>query len=178
LTGSDYWLSKYSQITEKRLYREIKNSVTDWHTLLQDLWDASEVYNTLLDGDPNAFEGFKNGSKIYESLFALRLMEVTQCFVLLLSILRNYKNLETDPTRIFQLIEKFSFQYNVVCNLPANRVEKIYTKYALEVEKACQGNIGKGRSGKIQSIFAQLEKELKDIRPSYAVFEDSFLGLA
>ena len=144
--------------------------------MLTDLWDASEWYNALLEGNSESFDQIKNGYKIHESLFALRLMEVTQCYVLLLSILRNVQKLETDPTRIFQLIEKFTFQYSVVCNLPGNRVEKIYTRYALEIDNACQTAGSKGHSGKIQSIFSKLEKELTDARPSFAVFQDSFAG--
>lgn len=173
-----FWLSKHSAVTEKRLYRDIRNKTTDWEKLLKDLCENSELYKMLLEGNEDEFQEYKNGSKIFESLFALRLMEVSQCYVLLLSILRNYEKLETDPTRIFQLIEKFTFQYSVVCSLPGNRPEKIYTKYALQIEEACRGYRGKGHSGKIQSIFANLEKELQEERPSPALFMESFADVS
>lgn len=169
-----FWLSKYAAVTEKQLYREVRNKTTDWEGLLNDLWKNSELFNLLLDGNEDSFQAYKNGKKIYNSVFALRLMEVSQCFVLLLSILRNIYKLETDPTRIFQLIEKFTFQYSAVCSLPGNRPEKIYTKYALQIEEACKGQPSKNHSGKIQAIFASLEKDLKEEYPKYQLFEESF----
>jgi len=173
-----FWLSKHTSVTEKQLYREVRNKTTDWEGLLNDLWKNSELFNLLLDGNEEAFRVFKNGHKIYEAVFALRLMEVSQCFVLLLSVLRNIDKLDTDPTRIFQLIEKFTFQYSVVCSLPGNRPEKIYTKYALQIEEACKELNSKHHSGKIQSIFANLEKDLKDERPKYEFFEEAFADIS
>jgi uncharacterized protein with ParB-like and HNH nuclease domain len=173
-----YWLSKYSLVTEKQLYREIRNKTTDWEGLLSDLWESSEIYNALLEGNEEEFQKYRHGSKIFDSLFSLRLMEVSQCYVLLLSLLRNYDKLETDPVRIFQLIEKFTFQYSVVCSLPGNRPEKIYAKYAGQIEDVCKSPSDKGRSGKIQSIFSSLERELQAEKPSYNVFKESFADVS
>ena len=173
-----FWLSKHASVTEKQLYREIRNKTTNWETLLNDLWEGSEIYNILLEGNEESFQNYKHGPKIYESLFSLRLMEVSQCYVLLLSILRNYGKLDTDPSRIFDIIEKFTFQYSVVSNLPGNRPEKIYTKYAIQIEEACQNHSAKNHSGKILSIFSNIERELREEAPSYAVFEDSFANIS
>lgn len=173
-----FWLSKHNFVTEKKLYREIKTKIANWQVLLQDLWDASGWYNRLLEGDERDFQDLKNSSKIFESVFATRLMGVSQCYVLFLSILRNYGNLGTDPAHVFALIEKFSFQYSVVCKLPGNRLEKIYSKAAQEIEKAATSMPTDKRAAKIQSIFTSLEKEVKEIAPSEALFKDSFTELA
>ena len=173
-----YWISKHAFVSEKRLYREIKNKTTDWQGLLHDLWDNSTWYNKLFAGNEQDFQGLKHGSKIYKSVFALRLMQVTQCYVLLLAILRNIDRLGTDPTRIFQYIEKFTFQYNVVSKLPTNRIEKVYSKFALKIEETLDQTPDKKVSGKIQSIFAELERELRAEAPSEQIFKESFADLA
>jgi hypothetical protein len=105
-------------------------------------------------------------------------MRVSQCYVLLLSILRNYKRFGFDPYHIFQLIEKFTFQYSVICKLPGNRVEKIYSKYALEIDEAAKNGPNEKATRKVQSIFSKLEKELKSEAPSEILFMEYFPELA
>ncbi len=144
-----YWISKYSQVTEKKLYREIKNKVKNWQSFLEEIWDAADLYNKMLEGSETDFQHLKNGLKIYDSLLALKIMGVSQSYVLLMSILRNHEKLGTDPYRIFQLIEKFSFQYHVVSKLPGNRIEKIYSKYALKLEDTINSSTDKNIGGKI-----------------------------
>ncbi len=97
-------------------------------------------------------------------------MGVSQCYVLLLSILRNIQRLGTDPTRIIQLIERFSFKYSVVCKQPTNRVEKLYSKIAIEIEDAATGDIAKQTSAHIQAIFSRLEKALRGMLPPEQLF--------
>ncbi len=171
-----FWISKYNFVQEKRLYKEIKKRIalSEWQTLLQDLWDDSNRFNDLLEGSETDFTKYKNGSKIFESIFAIRLMNVTQCYVLFLSILRNYAKLGFDPYRIFQVIAKFTFQYSVVCKLPGNRVEKIYSKYALEIENAAKKGPNERVTKKLNSIFDNLQNELKEVAPSEPLFMEYF----
>lgn len=169
-----FWISKYSFITEKKLFKEIKNNVTNWEKILGDLLSDASNFNKLLEGDENDYSGYKDAVKISESTFALRLMNVSQCYVLLLSILRNYEKLKTNPSRIFKLIENFTFQYSVVCKKPGNKVERIYSRYAILIEKVVDEIGDKDRSKEIQKIFSNLEKELIENAPSYDVFKESF----
>ena len=159
-----FWISKYAFVQEKKLYKEIKKKVakSQWTDLLQDLWDDSAKYNLLLEGDRTDFQEFeKHGDKIFDSVFSIRLMKVSQCYVLLLSILRNYDRLGFDPYHTFQFIEKFTFQYSVICKLPGNRLEKIYSKYALEIDDKAKDGPSVKATRKLQSIFSRLENELK-----------------
>jgi len=173
-----FWISKYSFVTEKRLFKAIKKGITDWSLFLDDLWQASEDYNRLFESSPDDWRDIKNGHKIYKSISAINFMNVTQCYVLFLSILRNLKKLGTDPTRIFQLIERFTFNYSAICKLPGNRVEKIYSNYARKIEKVVKTETGKKIPGKIQSIFDQLKKELQEEGPSYDLFKASFVDVS
>jgi hypothetical protein len=175
-----FWISKYGFVQEKKLFKEIKKVIapSQWQSLLQDLKNDSDKYNKLFAGVEADFQDFGgHGYDIYESVFAIRLMGVSQCYVLLLSILRNFKKLGFDPYRTFQFIERFTFQYSVVCKLPGNRVEKIYSKYALEIEKNAKSSPNRRSIGKLNSIFSRLENELKNEAPSKAIFLESFPDL-
>jgi uncharacterized protein with ParB-like and HNH nuclease domain len=171
-----YWLSKYSFVTEKRLYREIRNTIKDWNVFLDDLYVASEIYNSLIVPDESNYDNLKNGDKIYDSLLALSLMDVSQCYVLLLSIIRNIDKLGMDPTRIIGIIEKFTFMYSVVCKLPTNKIEKIYSRCSIDLETAIKEVPSNKLVGTINSILAKLEDTLRKETPRYAVFRDSFDG--
>ncbi len=180
-TGTDlrkflryYWTSRYGFVTEKKLFREIKKRVADWQDFLFELIDNSYWYNKLYEGNEQDFDELKNGRKIFKSILALRLMQVTQCHVFLLAILRNFDKLGTDPTKVIQFIERFSFQYSAVCKLPTNRIEKTYSKYALRIEEVIKTASAKDLAGEIQTVFHQLRKELAELAPSSHVFVESF----
>lgn len=173
-----YWISRHASVTEKKLFREIKRETTSYNELLDDLWLSADIYNRILEGNERDWTGFKNGRKIYGSTSALRLMNVSQCNVLFLAILRNYEKLGTDPAKIFELIEKFSFKYHIVCKLPSNKVEKVYARYAKSIEDTVKGVDNKHIPGRIQSAFSALEKELKDISPNKDFFISEFKDIS
>lgn len=174
-----FWISRCKFVQEKQIYRQIKTTTTDWNKLLKDLKEDSEIYNLIYEGDQEDFSELGINSKIYEAIFALRIMRVSQCYVFLLSVLRNLKQLGTDPTNIIKFIEKFTFQYSVVSKLPANRIEKIYSKYAIKIEAEITGKVpDKKTPGDIQRIFAELQKELKAEAPSESVFMDGFKDIS
>ena len=160
-----FWISKYEYISDKNLFRAVKKEITDWELFLYELRDASVWFNLLIEGNEQDWNVLntdqkKIGTRIYQSIQALRWMNVTQCYIFFLSILRNIKKLETNPSDIFSTIEKFTFNYSVVSKMPGNVVEKIYSGYAQKIQhtidKESPGKIG----GKIQSILGEL-------KPSY-----------
>jgi uncharacterized protein with ParB-like and HNH nuclease domain len=169
-----FWISKYEFLPEKKLFHAIKNEISNWQQLLSDLAESSKLYTRMLVGTEQDFMEYKHGVKIYESLFSLRLMGVSQCYVLLLSIFRNYKDLGTAPTRIIQFIEKFSFKYSAICKQPTNRVEKLYSGTAIKLDKLVAKGVTKHTSGEVQGIFSDLEKALKELNPSEQLFVESF----
>lgn len=169
-----YWISKYSVVSEKKLFREIKRNITNWQDFLHQLYGASNLYNKLIEGTEDEWNDYKNGHKIYRAISAIKYMDIYICYVLFLSILRNFDKLGTNPSKIFQLIEKFTFIYSAVCKLPINRIEKIYSTYAEKLETAVKEETEKKVSGRIQSIFEDLRNELIKEKPSFEVFRDSF----
>ena len=169
-----YWISKYKFVSQKRLFREIKKEISSWDIFLSDLHSASYDYNKILLSSEYDWSDIKHGEKIHKSLMSLRIMRVIQCHVLLLSILRNYQKLHTNPLKIIQLIEKFSLMYSTICKLPGNQPENIYSRYAIAIENVIQNRNPKKIPGQILKIFEDFKKELIDLKPSFEVFKDYF----
>jgi len=173
-----YWISRHASVTEKKLFREIKRETINYSELLDDLWLSSDIYNELLEGNERDWARFKDGRRMFGSTSALRIMNVSQCNVLFLAILRNSSEIATDPTRIFELIEKFSFKYHVACKLPSNKIEKIYARYAKSIEDTVKGGDKKHIPARIQSAFSALEQELKEVSPSRDFFVSEFKDIS
>ena len=102
-------------------------------------------------------------------------MGISQCHVFLLSVLDNYKKLRTDPVNVIESIEKFSFQYSIVTKLPGNKVERIYSRYALRLDQIVnQEEINDNTPKKVQQLFQQLENDLKSNLPTRDMFLKGF----
>jgi hypothetical protein len=173
-----YWISKNAHVHDKQLFKTIKRKTLKWDELLANLWTASQHYSQLLAGNKELWPDMNHSSAIFRSVCALRFMGVVQCHVLFLCILRNYSKLGTDPAKMFELIENFSFMYSVVCRMPSNKIEKVYSRYANEIERIITTEQAKRVSGAIQRTFEEIRKIMVDLKPSFEVFRDGFLGIS
>jgi len=174
-----YWISENSFITEKHLYKAIKRKITDWDDFLNDLWKSSQLFNLLLNGNDVLWKNqpYKHPTDLYNSSVAIKNMGVSQCYVLFLNLLKNYSNLNYDLKHIFRVIENFSFVYSAVCKLPANRIERIYSRYSLQVNEALELEQEKKRHSQIQQILGNLEQELRELKPPFDYFKKQFLEI-
>jgi hypothetical protein len=173
-----YWISKHNFVNDKQLYRTIKREIKEWEYFLQDIGTASEWFSMLVEGDERDWIGVKDGANLAKSLRALKIMNVTQCYVLFLAISRHFDKLGSWPKRIFRLIEDFQFNYSAVCGLPANRLERLYSSYAIELEKIMSEGDDKHLKGNIDRLFTKLESELKERRPLFELFEKNFMAIS
>jgi hypothetical protein len=167
-----YWISKHEFISEKALYRAIKKTITQYKDFLFKLSDSAMWFCNLVEGSDQDFKEFGTAApRILNSLRAIKIMRVSQCYAFLLAICRNHKRLGVNPLGVIQFIERFTFQYSAVCKLPTNRVEKVYSRAAIKLEKLLDEE--KGPSA-VNALFSELEKELKEYAPSEAVFMEGF----
>ncbi|HRY52758.1 MAG TPA: DUF262 domain-containing HNH endonuclease family protein [Candidatus Portnoybacteria bacterium] len=169
-----YWLSKYSFVGEKNLYKEIKKHIGDFEKFLNELVEASCWYNKLIAGNNDDWQEIKNGKKIYDTLLGIKAMGAKQCQVLFLSLLRNVSKVNFSIAYYFQIIENFTFNYSAVCKLQANRIEKLYSKTAIEIEKQISNSNKKLAQKNTQRALDLLVRELKDLLPPYSLFEEKF----
>lgn len=175
-----YWLSKQKNfVTEAKLFKAIKNHpITSGKLFLQELVDNAKIYSDLrnpLDAD---FQNTENTEKIRNTLIGIREMNITQCYVLLLSIYRNKDKINTNWIKVFELIEKFNFVYHAVSKLPANKVEKLYQELAFKIEDVVNKNSDSDSLRVVlETDFNNLTNKLKSLLPPKEVFVLGFSDL-
>jgi uncharacterized protein with ParB-like and HNH nuclease domain len=172
-----YWLSKHSFTSERSLYRRVKNDTTDFSKLLNELVSASEWYNLLLVGTKEDWTGHNlRGEKdIFQALRGIRAMRVSQCHVLFLCLVRNAAKIDMDFSSYFKKIENFTFQYSAIGKLQANKVEKVYSRKALEIDRAV--TTGSSSAKILKNVMRALDtlvNDLRDLLPGPEVFKERF----
>lgn len=176
-----YWLSKEKFVTEKQLYKEIKNEVGDLYKFLDQLHENSEIFQKIKSLNMNDFNEYKTvnernvGSLLFNTIRSNSLIGVSQVDVFYLSLIRNLQKgyIIVRPDNILKVIEDFCFQYFAVCKLPANRVERLFSKYAIELQKSCTG-IAKNDKKSQENCFERFKKELLQLKPEKSQFVDGF----
>lgn len=137
-----HWLSKYSFVSEKQLYKEIKQTITDPEEFLNELEKTSNFYFMMSSGEvsnktwQDEIGDSREGQKIFEALQGLNVMGITQSFPLLFCLLNNRERVGINISGIFKTIENFHFVYSAVCKQPGNKVEKIYSQTAKKIQEA------------------------------------------
>lgn len=176
-----YWLSKYSFTSEKRLYKEVKNTITKPTDFLNDLLKASEYYFKIANESSNEsvwrseFENPKTALRINEALVGLRIMGITQCCSLFFCLLMNKEKIGYDFSDIFKVIEKYHFAYSAVCKLSGNVVEKVYFKTSQAIQEALKISHSEKRVKAIQSALSNFKNQLE--YPTKDFFLEKFMDI-
>tara|TARA_Y100001954_G_scaffold115088_1_gene124508 strand:+ start:2449 stop:4185 length:1737 start_codon:yes stop_codon:yes gene_type:complete len=177
-----HWLSKYNFRTEKKLYNSIKDEIRNYDAFLDELQESSEIFNKILKGDRQDFNNLKiNGrdfsKKIYSIIIASRYMGISQDNVFYLGLIRNIEKnkILVNPSNFLEFLEKFLFKYFAVCTLPANKVERLFSKYSIELEKECNSeNTESNIKKNTQRIFNNFKNELTLLIPVKELFIEKF----
>jgi len=172
-----FWLSKHSFTSERTLYRQVKNGTTDFSSLLNELVAASEWYNRLLVGTREDWYGLKlrGEQDIFQALKGIRAMRVSQCYVLFLCLVRNAHKIEMDFSSYLKRIENFTFQYSAIGKLQANKVEKLYSRKAIEIERAVvTGSSAKQILKNVSRSLETMVNDLRELAPGPEVFKERF----
>lgn len=176
-----FWLSKYSFVQEKKLYKEVKKTISDPSNLLADIANASEYYYKIasdavtINDWQDDFEDKKTAQKIVESLDGLRKMGITQCYPLLFCLLLNKNKIGFDFSDVFKTIEKYHFAYSAVCKLSGNVVERLYYNTSKAVQEALKNSDAKRRAQNIQRVLSNFKDELN--YPGKALFVEKFMDI-
>lgn len=155
-----YWISHEPLVTEKELYRKIRDKYKNKETLplINSLKDSAKIYAAFRQPDNEIWDS--QGTSVKEHLSALRLFDVVQCFPLLLAAY------EQDASNLFpkvlEMVVNISFRYTVICEKRTGLLERVYCGAATKIRKS------EVHSG--PKIFAAL----KDIYPDDIEFKNSF----
>lgn len=155
-----YWISRNSLITEKELFKAIKQSVTDQNgviDIISNLEVHAEVFNALSDPKDDLWKGY---SDIIKYLSDLQLFGIKQPFPLLLAAYEKFDH--ESFTKVVKICSVISFRYSVISGLKTNVLEQVYSRAA--------NNIMKGNSTSPSSVF----KDVSNLYVNDEVFTNQF----
>lgn len=160
-----FWISKYEKLKdEDEIYHYFKTEVSqsEMPNFLKELQESALDYNRIATANRK-----KINSKLDFVLSSLITFRTSQIRPIALSLFSVYnKNLITEKeiTKYLEILEHFHFIYTAICSTPANKVEKIYHKYAPLI-----------RNNFSKKIIYELVEELNSIKPNYNTFKRNFL---
>jgi uncharacterized protein with ParB-like and HNH nuclease domain len=160
-----FWISKYEKLKdEDEIYHYFKTEVSqnEMPIFLKELQESALDYNRIATANRK-----KINSKLDFVLSSLITFRTSQIRPIALSLFSVYnKNLITEKeiTKYLEILEHFHFIYTAICSTPANKVEKIYHKYAPII-----------RNNFSKKIIFELVEELNLIKPNYNTFKRNFL---
>ncbi len=173
-----YWLSKYKKVTYDNLYddfiKTIPENAESYRRFVNDLFEESKIYMKIVNPKREDYDNRKEYYYLVESLNNVNnVFGITQTRIAYMSLF-NAKEKGVITNRQFkktiQFIEDFHFAYNAVCALRANAFESIYSQFSIDLNGAKDGNSA-------ERIIESLHKRLKDLYPSYEVFEERFIKI-
>lgn len=180
-----FWMSKNKFTQKNKLFNTISSSEIDYTNFLNQLIEASEIYETIVD-DNQFFEELKIDDQditlqINNLKKAIKTIGTTQpiTFLICLVTLINDKNLKVNPSKFLFLLENFLFQYFAIGNNPGNSVERLFSNISNELYETTKKE-PKHVVKEQDRCFQINTKRIIDIYSEYVnkdAFYESFLGL-
>ena len=173
-----FWLSKYKSSTSSALFQDFKKLVNpkDYKALLRDLKKEARVYQRISNPTREAFEDKKQYYPLVQSLHIFNAyFNVVQVRVPLLALFYAKENKiikHNTVQRVVNYLEGFHFAYNSILTKSPNRLESIYSKFAI----ALRGCVDPGRAEQV--IQSELFSPLDALFPKYDEFETAFVKVA
>lgn len=182
-----FWYSNFGKtkpVSSKNLYKAIKDVITNdengenYDSFSDKMLEDVLVYRTFFDLQEYDWVGSGNrnsrhNQQILRSLKNIRGFNITQAYVLFLSLIRNRKKIgERKIRNLIKAVEKFHFSYSAISKLQGNKVEKLYGKYAEEFNDAC--SLEDNYDQKINSIYNSIINTLKKNMPTKSEFIEKF----
>lgn len=171
-----YWLSKHPFVTEKQLFRSIRNEVTvsNVRDVLAELKVDSKLYRGITEPDFIGLWG-KATLDIKDSLFCItNILNIQIANPLLLAILRLYnaKRLKDGQVReLFGLVERYHYLFTTISALPSSGgVSQMYAAHARDLSNAPDANA-------LGISIQDFKKKIKERVPSKDVFVSKFKQL-
>jgi hypothetical protein len=169
------WLSRKPYVPEKKLFKEIRKTVTAAMAgeYLSLLTSDSELYRGIVD--PKSHKWTKEEKPIAASLRALNLFRVVQPVPMLLAILRAYQDHRLSLRQIRQLLrtmENFHFQFSAVtAQRTGGGTGQMFALGARALEAATTKD-------KADQSIKGFVKKLRERLPSDAEFEAGFAEIS
>lgn len=178
-----YHMQTYEgKFSKSQLFKKIKSRIKDIQPtkFLKEIEEDVSIFKDLINSNIQPDSPFYSNisfncsKEINVSLEGLATFNVDQCYIFLLSLFRNNEKISSKfLKKITNLIENFTFRYSKISHGQANVLEKIYSDYAIILNKQTKDSpeIFGGR------VFSSLEKEFQKQDLGYDAFAAKFIDL-
>lgn len=174
-----FWISKYKKSGMNKLYDDFKSTVKPktkerYKLFLQEIENTANLYIKIIDPNRSDFDNRKEYFGVVQSLNALtNYFNIVQVRIALMALLEAKENnlisLKQFKETVYYL-DNFHFAYNAVGAKPTNKLETIYSRFAIKLRASTSKEDAKG-------IIDELIDQLDAIYISYQDFEDKFIML-
>lgn len=175
-----FWIAFYKKSSKNKMYDDFlsvvpKTSKEAYKKFLLEMENAAKIYVKIVNPKREDYDNRKEYYWLVQSLNVINnYFNITQVRIALLALFiakeKKIINLKTMKETILWL-ENFHFAYNAVSSLRSNRLEGIYSKFALKINKCDKKEDAK------KIIDDNLLQPLKNIYPKFSEFKEKFVLL-
>lgn len=174
-----FWISKYKKSSVNKLYDDFKSYVKPkskerYKAFLQELEDNARLYVKVVSPQRNSFNNKKEYFGIVQSMNILSdYFNIVQVRIALMAL---FEAKDKDLLKLSQVkkciyyLEGFHFSYNAIASKPTNRLESLYSTFAIKLRNATN-------KVEAQNCIDELVNNLEKIYVSYQEFEEKFIQL-
>ena len=174
-----FWISKYKKSSMNKLYDDFKTIVKPktkerYKLFLQEIENTARLYIKIVDPKRSDFDNRKEYFGVVQSLNALtnyfNIVQVRIALIALLEAKENSLITLSQFKNIVYYLDNFHFAYNAVGAKPTNKLETIYSRFAIKLRAS-------NNKEDVKEIISDLIDQLDSIYISYSDFEDKFVLL-
>lgn len=171
-----FWISKYKKSGINKLYDDFKSTVKPktkdrYKIFLQEIENTAKLYIKIIDPKRSDFDNRKEYFGVVQSLNALtNYFNIVQVRIALIALLEAKENNLISLKQFKEVVyylDNFHFSYNAVGAKPTNKLETIYSRFAIKLRASSSKEEAKG-------IIDNLIAKLDVIYIPYQDFEDKF----
>ena len=175
-----FWSSKYKKVSSNKLYEAfnstIKKSETEYTEFIKELLKNAKIYMQIVNPKREDYNNRKEYFGIVQSLSCINnYFNVVQVRIALLALFDTKQRGIVDFTLLrdtLSCLENFHFAYNAILANRTNRLEKIYSSFAIALRKS------QTKAEAKCVIRDKLVAPLDELFPTFDSFSEKFVALS
>lgn len=175
-----FWSSKYKKVSSNKLYEAfnstIKKSETEYTEFIKELLKNAKIYMQIVNPKREDYNNRKEYFGIVQSLSCINnYFNVVQVRIALLALFDTKQRGIVDFTMLrdtLSCLENFHFAYNAILANRTNRLEKIYSSFAIALRKS------QTKAEAKCIIRDKLVAPLDELFPTFDSFSEKFVALS
>lgn len=175
-----FWSSKYKKVSSNKLYEAfnstIKKSETEYTEFIKELLKNAKIYMQIVNPKREDYNNRKEYFGIVQSLSCINnYFNVVQVRIALLALFDTKQRGIVDFTMLrdtLSCLENFHFAYNAILANRTNRLEKIYSSFAIALRKS------QTKAEAKCVIWDKLVAPLDELFPTFDSFSEKFVALS